>query len=486
MIVSPVITPFRWYDKFYEQNRYDVDCGDHCDFNLITDRGALLPFQIKRTASLYKVIKWVLRKSCNEAEPKLLTDAESKFYGNYQDSWEFIDCNVRTIDTSEVRTLSDGSVRTLSVVSTCVGSDKMCNILRSGSSSGVVGTIPDKLTIGKKYRITVVISEVKLSFDSTLYLKFNNGSSVLINNINATGLYEYEFTATSTEIHFEVGSSGYVGVSDYIGIKEMQIVALFVANSNDITLNPQLLTIVNVDAVDYIVYFGDKLGVSIPAGNYYSVIKTLDNKLYYSEVISVKDFVPGLCEYVSIEWSNNCDVQDVVYQSIAGKLFKNKVYMENSVISKPEYPYVQEGEEDGNKEFIPTFQKWNKELNLLVGKTPEFIADSLSAMSLCDTINITYTKRNNQLQASQPVSIKSVEASIEYILNDCFQNVTLKVRLDEKYTRENCCGNNTLGAIIVNNRDIEITETDFVYGIDESESSSVAVDDASQETFIKI
>lgn len=483
MIVSPTISPFRWYDRFYEQNRYDVDCSNTCEFKLITDRGHLLPFQIKRDASSAKVIKWILRRNCDPAEVNMLTEDESKFYGGYLDTWLFYDCNVRTIDTSDIRTTSTGETRTLGVVS-CSNPDKQCNILRSGSSSGVVGKMGNKLVIGRKYRISVVIGDVSLSAGSNLYMKFNNGATVLIDNINSIGIFEYEFTAIDTDIHFEVSAIGYVGEFDYVGIEEIQIAELFIQNTNDIQLDPQQIIIVNVGTVDNIIYFGDALNVSVPPGDYYSIIKTLDETVYYSEVITVKDFIPGKSKYIEIEWYNDCDIQDVIFQEVNSSLYKNKLYLDDALLTRPEYPFKEEGEEDGAFNFVPTFQKWQKRIQLVIAKCPEFIVDALTAIRMHETINVTNSARNKQLQIAESTTIKSIEATVENIFNDCFQTVTLLMLLDEKYIDETCCSNNTLGEIIFNDPDVEISDDDFVFGIDEDESSAIAVDDDEQTEFI--
>ena len=79
--ISPIITPFRWYDEFYQQDRYKNDCNA-CEFKLITDKRHILPFQFKRTPSGYGIDKWLLRDACKEAQNKLFEPKDSLFWTN--------------------------------------------------------------------------------------------------------------------------------------------------------------------------------------------------------------------------------------------------------------------------------------------------------------------------------------------------------------------------------------------------------------------
>src|SRR3989304_10130082 len=276
---SPIITPFRWYDKFYNQNRYDVDCKTVCEFKLITDKGHLLPFQFTRAASILPIDSWILRKSC--IDPELASDI------------------------------------------------------------------------------------------------------------------------------------------------------------TDIVLDASLILLLNFGTIDYFIYKGNLLGISLPTGEYFSIIKS-GSDIFYSEMITVKDFQPDKAPFYTLKWTNTCDIQDAIYQ--IG--YFNMLYLEDAVITKPEYPFKEEGEEDGNKNFIATVQLWEKKVNFIIARVHEFISDSLYLIQEHDTITITPPARNEQIQACTAVSIQSVESEISYIINDCFQTVNLKMLIEDKYIDYSCCENN--------------------------------------------
>ena len=437
MIVSPIITPFRWYSKFYEQNRYDVDCSNTCEFKLITDRGHLLPFQFIRDSSGYLIDQWLLRRACDAAEPKLLTDENSKWYGDYENYWTL-----------------DGDFHVY------------CKILRSGMTDGDTVTRLNLLTIGKSYRLTFSIADLSLTAGSDLYLKFFEGSNIIINNVNDLGYYEAEFTATTTDFHFDVHQTT-SGITDYIGVEGIQIVELFMQNGNDIVLDQTLLKLINVGADDYFIYCGTDLGQSLPCGDYYSIITTADGTVYYSEIITIRDFITDKAPYYILEWSNSCDIQDVIYQTVGagamspGCAYINLLYLNEAVITKPEYPFKEEGETDGNKTLTPTFQKWEKDIQFLIGKCPEYIVDALTGIRLHDAISVTKPLRKEQLQVTSAIAVQSVEYDIAYINNDCFANVNLKLLLPDKYIDSACCSNNELTECLECSYTITTAPNDF-------------------------
>jgi hypothetical protein len=207
---------------------------------------------------------------------------------------------------------------------------------------------------------------------------------------------------------FTIITSG--GSSDYMIFDSIQIKEYVSFNTiiGDIDLPVIDLSLVNIGIEDVIIYFGTSFDFQIPCGSYYMMLTTTDNTIYYSEVITVKDFIPSHSPYVMLEWFNNCDISDVIYQPIVYSSYKNRMYIDGP-ISKPEYPIKEEGEEDGNSDFNVTFQKWEKKEILTVPKCPDFIVDSLTGIKLHDTIEVTKPLRKKQLSVLPAYEIKSVE-----------------------------------------------------------------------------
>jgi hypothetical protein len=407
-----IITPYRWYNQYHKQNRFDRECSNTCEFKLITHRSALLPFQFTRSASPYAIDKWLLRPACKAYEPTLLETNESKFISpfnwNQNGSFQF-DCSVAKISGADNDSLELGGV----------------------------------LTIGIKYRITFSCTDLLLTTGSTQFLSFHNGGgSAIVNNVNALGFYEAEFTATSTDVEFVLNNSQ-VSVNDFIGIKDVQIFEVFKQESFDIELDKSLIQLKNFGVVDYFVYCGAELGQVLPVGDYYSIIIDDNQEKNFSEIITVRDFLPEKSPYYILKWENTCDINNVLYQDIDCDYY-NLLYLDEAILTKPEYPFKEEGEEDGNQDFNATFQKWEKRVAFIIGKCPEFIVDALTAIRLHETILLTSPLRKKQLVVDDAVSIKSVDYEVLPIFNDCFSNVQLNLLLHDKYIDSTCCNNNEI------------------------------------------
>jgi hypothetical protein len=385
----------------------------------------MLPFQFRRPASGYLISKWFLRKSCdNTYEPML----------NSNDSLFTLDSGFWDITGSAE--ISNGKLRS------------------NTSSSGAEIEASSIFTIGKKYTIKIIVSEY---FNlGLLNLTANYASGDF--SLNGTGTYTFNIVATGTA--FIIEALNLTG-SNFV-IDSVQIFEVVSSIGTDIALNDTLLKLINIGTEDVINYCGQNLPIQIPCGQYYMIIVTEDNTMYFSEVITVKDFIPSQSPYVMLEWSNECDLGDVIFQPIIDCSYKNRLYL-NAPLSNLEYPIKEEGEEDGNSDFNPTFQKWEKKELLTVAKCPEFIVDALTAMRLHDTISITKALRKKQVEVLDAISVKSVEAEIQSVLNDCATNVQIKMLYNDKVIDSTCCTNIAISEC--RTCDYEVDDIDILTGI---------------------
>lgn len=402
-MISSLITPLRWYNDIFESSRYSTVC-DICPFELITDKTRVLPFQFRRDKSGYGISKWFLRKECEDPALPLFNNNDSLF----------------TIDTAfwskTAYVISDGKIK---------GTGPTAELTRNGV-----------FTPGKYYDIKVVVNECIIGFNATV--QTNTGIKF---GITTTGTFTTRFLAGVGETDLEIVTS-VAGASDYIVIESIQVYEYqhFDTGIGDIDLNTALLKLVNVGDKDLISYCGDPFLFQIPCGKYYMIITSANNETYYSELLTVKDFIPSQSPYTMIEWKNNCDLSDVIYQPIQDCSFMNRMYVEGE-LTRSEYPIKEEGEEDGNQNLNITFQKWEKRQSLFVAKSPEFIVDALTAIRLHDTVFITKSIRKSQFQTLPSFEIEKVEADLSQIFNDCATNVELKLLLKNKIVDVSCCEN---------------------------------------------
>ena len=153
-------------------------------------------------------------------------------------------------------------------------------------------------------------------------------------------------------------------------------------------------------------------------------------------------------DYILIEYSNSVDFGDILYQNT----FENRIYLDADV-SKPEYEIVEEGTENGDGEFFPTFQKWAKKYSITF-YAQEFLVDALTLMTLHD--QITVTLRNGEAS-------NVLDAEVEYKWDsniECWAEVTLSFVTDY-IIRKKCDENQDLSCLAA------ICTADDVYDIDD-------------------
>jgi hypothetical protein len=407
MIKSSIISPVRWYSDYNEQDRFSNNC-DICDFELITDKTRLLPFQLRRDASPLLISKWFLRRACNEPYSDILNTNDSLF----------------TLDsgywTKENFTIANGKAKSTITIPSPGGA-----LRKTGC-----------LTTGKTYKVKLVINEIS---GGIVYFVTNETLNTNLHSYTSVGTYEITFTAIGTDDGVYITFNGAAGNTVTIESVNIYKFNIFSAIDGDIDLPLGSLNLFSIGSQDVIQYCGGAFNFQIPCNKYYLILEEGSN-VYYSEVITVKDFIPSQSPYILLEWKNNCDLSDIIYSNESCDYW-NRLYIDG-VITKPEYPIKEEGETDGNERLNITFQKWEKKQSLIIEKAPEFLVDSLTAIQLHDTIKFTNSLRIKQITVSESIEIEKIESSeISYIFNDCAANVGLKMILKDKIIDSTCCTN---------------------------------------------
>jgi len=433
-MISPINTAVRWYTDIFESDRFSSDC-DIERFELISDKTRLLPFQFRRPKNPYPISRWFLRKYCvNTVEP--LLEANDSLFTYNTGFWTKLKFG-----------FLNGKIRT-------TGGASPSNLRKFGI-----------FTVGKYYDITIVVNEfIKLPLSSFAVTHDIAGNGVVA--ITGTGTIKIKILATTADFSIDVvgGTSADSITIESVKINEYQV---FDTGLGDIDLDLTLLSLINLNTTsDLIQYCGNSLPIQIPCGKYYMVITYDTSEIVYSELITVKDFIPSQSPFTIIEWTNSCDISDIIYQPINGCQFTNRMYIE-SELSKIEYPFKEEGEEDGNYKLNLTFQKWEKISHLIVAKCPEFIVDALTGIRLHDTISITKSLRKNQYEVLPSFEIESVEYENTSVFVDCATNVDLKLLLKDKVVDSTCCTNTAIPACYTCDYtvdDVDVLTDDIYYG----------------------
>ena len=136
-------------------------------------------------------------------------------------------------------------------------------------------------------------------------------------------------------------------------------------------------------------------------------------------------------QHLRIDFRNSCDIDNILYQ--AG--FLNTIYLESDV-GKPEYSLQEEGDNNGENDFIESFQKWEKFYRIEV-KVPEYMVDTLTMLPLHDYIYIWLQNGANGLVKDIDISPPAWETE------GCHATMEIKFTLDS-IVKTQCCKNYTL------------------------------------------
>lgn len=411
--LSSVIIPVRIYSEYHDIEKFRKGAGDFERFELITDKTRLLPFQFRRPKSIFPIIDMWLRQECNDFYTPLLNKSDAEFIN--PTTW---------------------------LTSPSIGIDMQKGKVVFSAGAGNFVSQNALLTIGKKYRVKIIIDEIVN--DNSMSLIVENGTTFgnPAQSISSAGTHIFEFTAVDNSILIMATLTG----DDYVNVTEFSVYEIVDAmdEATDYQLDVDTLEILNTEDENIISHCGSAATNTLPCGKYYIVMKSKDNdgndEYYFSEIITIKNFVPTQSPFLMLEWFNECDIENVKYTGWDCE-YKNRLYVDGA-ISKPEMPFDETVEEDGNKKQTAVFQKWEKTQTIFVPKSPEFIVDAITTMRLHDNIRFFDALRKNQHTIDLNEDYQNVEKmtyDTNYILNDCAANVELKVLLDGRIIDSTCC-----------------------------------------------
>jgi len=153
-------------------------------------------------------------------------------------------------------------------------------------------------------------------------------------------------------------------------------------------------------------------------GHYYLEFTTGASDSYYSEDFHVVDIVGKQI----ISWANNKDLAGIYYSS-SDYLYGNNLIID-AVVAKPEYLIEEEGTEDGEGNFIPTFQRSYKQYKMWF-YAPEWVADAVRLIPLHDTVTV-HTNYGTNYDITG--TIYDVDVSVEWMENKGLAKIMLAFR----------------------------------------------------------
>ena len=142
-------------------------------------------------------------------------------------------------------------------------------------------------------------------------------------------------------------------------------------------------------------------------------------------------------KYLKFEYWNTCDLGKIYYQG--GQKFT--FYLDGDAL-EPFYEEVEDGQENGDGDFIPTYRRQIKKYIIRTSLIPDYLFDAIKRMELHDNVELTW-------KSGEVEQIYNVQSEIEWQFEKyCWQGVaTITFDMDEKITVGACCDNLTVGEV---------------------------------------
>lgn len=133
--------------------------------------------------------------------------------------------------------------------------------------------------------------------------------------------------------------------------------------------------------------------------------------------------------YLKLSYRHSCDLGGIPYSALTA--FRLYLYLDADV-QQPRHELIEEGEENQDKTFIPTFRKTTKRYRIKTGIIPDHVADALEVMKLHDSIILTW-------RTGEEDYLNAVEVDIEYPFDNDDAVATITFGIGEEVVVTSCC-----------------------------------------------
>ena len=136
-------------------------------------------------------------------------------------------------------------------------------------------------------------------------------------------------------------------------------------------------------------------------------------------------------KYLKFEYWNTCDLGNIYYQG--GQHF---IFYLDADVGEPIHEEVEEGQENGDGDFIPTYRRQMKRYRIRTGLIPDYLIDAIQRMKLHDHIELTF--KSGEVEQIYNIDVEPEWQFEKYAWQG---TVTLTFDMDESITVGACCDN---------------------------------------------
>ncbi len=376
---NEIKTPYRWYDRQERLIKHLSYCKGTCRYKLLTPPDRFLPFMLIRDASQLPVLSWniydsddnlITSISPSNLEKKTLNGYDYLIYYGNQIEFLWLDCGYYRAE------ISDG-----------------------------------ENTFYSEEFFTFPSSEVDIFFGAGY-----SGTNWVFEIVNG----EQHWNAIS-------GNTNSLTFSTPGGLAGQNIVIdLTISNFTAGSLS------VDIGGTAYSFYANGTYKISLVASTDFIEITFIRDALF-DGTLWIRGFDQSYYDldcYTILAWTNSCDVDNIYYRGG----FTNYLYLDQEAdVGRPADKLTEEGKENGERVFIPTFQKMQIIQTLQTGLIPNYVLESLFLLRMHDNIICQQPNGRGELVLKEPV----IEADFQFE-ETCYADSIIKFVVQE-IIKTGCC-----------------------------------------------
>lgn len=158
---------------------------------------------------------------------------------------------------------------------------------------------------------------------------------------------------------------------------------------------------------------------------YLKIYNTAASVFYTGEILLINSYST---KYLKLVFEHSCNLGEIIYEDG----FTQTLFLEAETM-EPVFPYTEKGQENGYGQFIPAFQRQEKNYLIKTLLIPQFIVDVLHRLKLHDSITLTDL-------VGDEWTVKGIDVEHEWQFSDkYYATATLTIDVGEEIVTTACC-----------------------------------------------
>jgi hypothetical protein len=278
-------------------------------------------------------------------------------------------------------------------------------------------TVNSYLYYSDYFQATCIYPNLVTEWETETYDTFTVDGVDITSAINTSGAGEYAYSNT-----FSVRKDEVIKVYCVLNTVSGQLPTFTLEGENSISLSATYALVQGTNEIDITVT--DNSDVAL-----IRLSSTINSSFGIEDVLFFRAYSS---KYLTINYSNTCDLGDIIYQ-----YDMNQTIWFESETMEPSFTLEEEGQKNGEGRFVRTFGRQVKKYLARTKEMPDYMVDVFNRMRLHDTISLTDLVGDTNV-------VYNLEVEHEWLHEDkYYAKIDLTFDYDETALMSGCCTNVT-------------------------------------------